>query len=156
ATTSSRDSPAGSGRAAPTPRAFPIASASPDGARRGVSAACSGSGSRRSWRRPARSPGTCGCCRKRIVTHSGRSVNIRPVALDDVTTAFARFFLQEDLNFLVTNRIPRRALTRLLGWYSAIESPRLTRWSIRTWELFADDLRLDEAKESSFASLQEC
>jgi phosphatidylserine decarboxylase len=81
---------------------------------------------------------------------------MRPVTWDDVTTALARFFLQEDLNFLVTNRIPRRALTRLVGWYSAIESPRLTRWSIRTWALFSDDLRLDEAKRSSFASLQEC
>ena len=37
--------------------------------------------------------------------------------------AIARLFLQEDLNFLLTNRIPRQALTRLMGWFSRIEQP---------------------------------
>ena len=30
---------------------------------------------------------------------------------------------QEDLNFLLTNRIPRRLLTRFMGWFSQIEQP---------------------------------
>jgi phosphatidylserine decarboxylase len=30
---------------------------------------------------------------------------------------------QEDLNFLLTNRIPRAALTRFVGWFSKIEHP---------------------------------
>ena len=30
---------------------------------------------------------------------------------------------QEDLNFLLTNRIPRAALTRFMGWFSKIEHP---------------------------------
>ena len=30
---------------------------------------------------------------------------------------------QEDLNFLLTNRIPRAALTRFMGWFSKIENP---------------------------------
>ena len=36
-------------------------------------------------------------------------------------------FLQEDLNFLLTNRVPRAALTRLMGWFSQIRSPLLCR-----------------------------
>ena len=38
-----------------------------------------------------------------------------------------RFFAQEDINFLLTNRVPRIALTRLVGWFSRIESPLLAR-----------------------------
>ena len=30
---------------------------------------------------------------------------------------------QEDLNFLLTNRIPRLALTHFMGWYSQIKNP---------------------------------
>jgi phosphatidylserine decarboxylase len=68
----------------------------------------------------------------------------------------ARFFQQEDLNFLLTNRIPRRQATLLMGWFSRIESPALTRLSIAVWRLFADDLRLHEAKQTDFHSLHEC
>ena len=59
--------------------------------------------------------------------------------------ALTRAFLQEDINFLVTNRIPRRYATLLMGWFSRIRSRRLTRLSVGMWSLF-DDLRLDEAK----------
>jgi len=68
----------------------------------------------------------------------------------------ARFFLQEDLNFLLTNRIPRRQATILMGWFSRIESPLLTRLSIAVWRLFADDLRLHEAARTDFNSLHDC
>lgn len=68
----------------------------------------------------------------------------------------ARFFLQEDLNFLVTNRIPRRYATLFMGWFSRIESRRLTRVSLATWRLFADELDLDEARTQEFASLHDC
>ena len=34
-----------------------------------------------------------------------------------------KLLLQEDINFLLTNRIPRRAVTRFLGWFSQIEKP---------------------------------
>ena len=71
-------------------------------------------------------------------------------------TRLARLFLQEDLNFLLTNRIPRRWATQFMGWFSRIESPRLTRLSLATWRLFADDLDLGEAKHSEFRSLHEC
>jgi phosphatidylserine decarboxylase len=49
------------------------------------------------------------------------------------TGALRRFFLQEDLNFLLTNRVPRIALTRFMGWFSEIRSPWLTRGSIAVW-----------------------
>lgn len=63
---------------------------------------------------------------------------------------------REQVNFLLTNRIPRRLLTRLMGWYSSIESPTLTRWSIAVWKLFADDLDFGDAAQHEFRSLQEC
>jgi len=63
---------------------------------------------------------------------------------------------QEQLNFLLTNRIPRRLATRLMGWFSGIESRWLTRLSLRVWAAFADDLRLDEARQREFGSLREC
>ena len=60
------------------------------------------------------------------------------------------------LNFLLTNRIPRRLATQFMGWLSGIESPRLTRLLIRVWQTFADDLDLSEAPQREYASLQEC
>lgn len=66
-----------------------------------------------------------------------------------------RLILQEDLNFLLTNRIPRILLTHLMGWYSRIRSPWLTRLSIRVWRLFTD-LDLDEARQLHFESLRDC
>ncbi len=66
-----------------------------------------------------------------------------------------RLLLQEDLNFLLTNRIPRRLATHLMGWYSRIESPLLCRLSIALWRLFTD-LDLSEAREQRFGSLQQC
>ena len=66
-----------------------------------------------------------------------------------------RLLLQEDLNFLLTNRIPRIALTRFMGWYSRLRSPWLTRLNIAVWRWFTD-LDLSEAKETRFDSLQAC
>ncbi len=60
------------------------------------------------------------------------------------------------LNFLLTNRIPRRFATQFMGWLSAIESPRLTRLLIHVWQTFADDLDLSEAPQQEYTSLQEC
>jgi phosphatidylserine decarboxylase len=62
---------------------------------------------------------------------------------------------QEDLNFLLTNRIPRAALTRFMGWFSKIEIPLLRDLSIQCWRLFSD-LDLSEAKKTSFNSLHDC
>ncbi len=35
----------------------------------------------------------------------------------------ARIIQHEDVNFLLTNRIPRRLATRFIGWLSRIEQP---------------------------------
>jgi phosphatidylserine decarboxylase len=69
--------------------------------------------------------------------------------------AVRRFFQQEDLNFLLTNRVPRIALTRLMGRFSRIESPWLARLSIAVWRLFTE-LDLSEAKRQHFDSLHAC
>ena len=60
-------------------------------------------------------------------------------------------FEQEDLNFLLTNRIPRRLLTRFIGWFSKIEQPLVRDLSIGLWRLFSD-LDLSEAKKRSSAA----
>ena len=62
---------------------------------------------------------------------------------------------QEDLNFLLTNRIPRAAATRFMGWFSKIENPLVRDLSIGCWRLFSD-LDLSEAKKTSFKSLHDC
>lgn len=67
----------------------------------------------------------------------------------------ARLLDQEDLNFLLTNRVPRALLTRFMGWFSKIEQPLVARLSIGIWRLFAD-LDLSEARERRFASMHAC
>ena len=62
---------------------------------------------------------------------------------------------QEDINFLLTNRIPRRLATRWMGWFSKIENPLVARASIAVWRLFAD-LDLSDARQQSFKSLHAC
>ena len=63
---------------------------------------------------------------------------------------------QEQLNFLLTNRIPRRWATLFVGWFSRIENPLVREISLRIWKLFADDLRLYEAKTIRFKSMHDC
>jgi len=67
----------------------------------------------------------------------------------------ARIVQQEDVNFLLTNRIPRRLLTQFVGWLSRIEQPLVTRSCIALWRLFSD-LDLSEAKETRFKSVHDC
>jgi phosphatidylserine decarboxylase len=64
-------------------------------------------------------------------------------------------WLQEDLNFLLTNRIPRRTATRFMGWFSRIENKHLCRISLRIWRLFTD-LDLSDAEQGAFNSLHQC
>jgi phosphatidylserine decarboxylase len=62
---------------------------------------------------------------------------------------------QEDLNFLLTNRIPRRLATRFMGWFSRIEQPLVRDLSIGIWRFFSD-LDLSEAKKTQFKSMHDC
>jgi len=66
-----------------------------------------------------------------------------------------RWLQHEDLNFLLTNRIPRIASTHAMGWFSRIRSGSLTRLSIAVWRQFTD-LDLSDAKLSRFDSLHDC
>ena len=66
-----------------------------------------------------------------------------------------RIVQQEDINFFLTNRIPRRRLTQFMGWLSRIEQPWLCAAGIFLWRLFTD-LDLGEAKETRFKSLHAC
>jgi phosphatidylserine decarboxylase len=66
-----------------------------------------------------------------------------------------RLLQQEDLNFLLTNRIPRIAATRFMGWFSQIRHPWVCKLSIAVWRLFTD-LDLSEARQQRYASLHEC
>ncbi len=72
-----------------------------------------------------------------------------------VRAQILKVFHQEDVNFLLTNRIPRRLATQFMGWFSRIEQPLVRDLSIAVWRLFSD-LDLREAKKARFASLHDC
>ena len=72
-----------------------------------------------------------------------------------VRTQILRIFDQEDINFLLTNRIPRRLATQFIGWFSQIEQPLVRDASIALWRMFSD-LDLGEAKKAEFKSLHDC
>lgn len=72
-----------------------------------------------------------------------------------VRAALARIVQQEDVNFLLTNRIPRRLATRFMGWFSRIEQPLVRDLSIAVWAFFAD-LDLQDARERHFKSMHDC
>uniref|UniRef100_UPI004048A013 archaetidylserine decarboxylase n=1 Tax=Limnohabitans sp. TaxID=1907725 RepID=UPI004048A013 len=68
---------------------------------------------------------------------------------------FQKWMLQEDLNFLLTNRIPRITLTRFTGWWSQIKHPWVVKSSMAVWGWFSD-LDLSDAKLNKFDSLHAC
>jgi phosphatidylserine decarboxylase len=67
----------------------------------------------------------------------------------------ARLVRHERLNFLLTNRIPRRLLTRVMGRVSRIEKPWVSRPGIALWRLFSD-LDLADARHTRFRSMHAC
>jgi len=70
-------------------------------------------------------------------------------------SVLARLTQQEDLNFLLTNRLPRRWLTLFTGWLSRIEQPLVRDFCIAMWRLFSE-LDLSEARATRFKSLHDC
>jgi phosphatidylserine decarboxylase len=72
-----------------------------------------------------------------------------------VRTRLLQTLAHEDLNFLLTNRIPRRMLTRFVGWFSQIEQPLIRDASIAIWRFFSD-LDVSEAKKTQFRSMHDC
>jgi phosphatidylserine decarboxylase len=72
-----------------------------------------------------------------------------------VRSLIDRITQQEDINFLLTNRIPRRWVTRIMGRLSRVEHPWVCGACIGLWKLFSD-LDLSEAKLTRFKSLRDC
>jgi len=63
--------------------------------------------------------------------------------------------LSEDLNFLLTNRIPRVTATHFVGWISRIRHPWVYRPCLWLWTRFTT-LDLSEARHTDFQSLHQC
>jgi phosphatidylserine decarboxylase len=61
-----------------------------------------------------------------------------------------------NVNFVLTNGLPSRALTRAAGWFSRIEQPLVRDASIAVWRALAGDLDLSEAAKPRFDSLHDC
>jgi phosphatidylserine decarboxylase len=72
-----------------------------------------------------------------------------------VRSALLAIWQHEDINFLLTNRVPRRLLTQFMGWFSKIEQPLVRDLSLGIWRAFAD-LELHEARKERFKSLHDC
>ena len=72
-----------------------------------------------------------------------------------VKSWISTIFQQEELNFLLTNRIPRRLLTQFIGWFSQIEQPLVRDLSIGVWGFFSG-LDLSEARATRFRSMHDC
>lgn len=61
----------------------------------------------------------------------------------------------DGLRFVLTNRLPRSLLTRVMGWLAAIEHPLLVRPVIALWRRWGG-LDLSDAARCEFASVREC
>jgi phosphatidylserine decarboxylase len=72
-----------------------------------------------------------------------------------VRAALGKVFQQEDINFVLTNRIPHRLANRLAAWISAIEQPLFATAAIALWRLFAD-LELSDSATQRFPSVHAC
>jgi phosphatidylserine decarboxylase len=67
----------------------------------------------------------------------------------------ARAARHERLNFLLTNRLPRRWATLLMGRLSRVENRLVYGVSFGIWRLFAGDFRLEESARTRFKSLHD-
>ncbi|WP_343528443.1 archaetidylserine decarboxylase [Sphingomonas sp.] len=65
-----------------------------------------------------------------------------------------RFLLNEDINFLITNRLPRRFATQLVGRIARIEHPLVAKPSLALWKFFAG-VDLSDARTTRFRSLRD-
>src|SRR5262249_36150374 len=88
------------------------------------------------------------CCEPSVLTRRDIAVTIRG--------GIGAFLQQEDLNFLLTNRLPRALATRVMGRVSRVRNHLVSVPALWAFRFFADDLRLDEASKSRFDSLHDC
>jgi phosphatidylserine decarboxylase len=78
-----------------------------------------------------------------------------PIAGDEAAWPRPPRSVRDELNFLLTNRIPRHALTLAFGRCSKWRSAWLARLSIAVWRR-CSDLDLSDAKAHRFESLHDC
>jgi phosphatidylserine decarboxylase len=71
-----------------------------------------------------------------------------------IRASLMKILLQEDINFLLTNRLPRRALTKAVGRLARIETPIVARPTIALWRFFSG-ADLSDAAEAKFKSLRD-
>ncbi|MCR9258881.1 MAG: archaetidylserine decarboxylase [Pseudomonadaceae bacterium] len=74
----------------------------------------------------------------------------------DWKSRFLALSWQQKFLFLVTNQLPRRSATLLMGRLSKVEQPLVKKLMMALWQMFADDLRLFEAKHQHFKSMHDC
>lgn len=79
--------------------------------------------------------------------------------IDTMTTAKAprgwmRLLMQEDINFLLTNRLPRRWATQLVGRIARVEHPLVRIPALALWRAFAG-VDLSDAATPRFRSLRD-
>jgi len=72
-----------------------------------------------------------------------------------VRSQILQVLAQEDVNFLLTNRIPRRLATAWVGRLSRVEQPLVRDLSLWAWRSFCD-LDLRDAKKTQFRSVHDC
>jgi phosphatidylserine decarboxylase len=70
-------------------------------------------------------------------------------------SALVRLSRNEQLFFLMTNRVPRQLVTRFMGWFAKIEQPLIRDLSLRFWNTFSE-LELDDALKTDFKSVHDC
>ena len=63
--------------------------------------------------------------------------------------------VRDTLQFWIGNRVPRRTLTRLFGWFSRIEQPWVRDLSLAVWRA-TSALDLSDAKHATFKSVHDC
>lgn len=66
--------------------------------------------------------------------------------------------LSEKINFIATNRLPRKAASKLMGKLASIEQPTLAKAMVRVWQHFDSELDLSESDVdiNAFRSLKDC
>lgn len=80
----------------------------------------------------------------------------RPYMTQSPSSSLTRIFHQEQINFLLTNHIPRRWATLFVGWLSRLENPIVTRLAMAVWQAFAGKIDTTETKKRRFKSLHDC
>jgi phosphatidylserine decarboxylase len=71
-----------------------------------------------------------------------------------ISSVITRVATQEDVFFLLTNRIPRRLVTQFMGWFSQLEQPLIRELSIAVWRSFGE-LELEDAARTEFKSMHD-